>query len=359
MKHSPYPGALIVAALAMARGAGCAGGQKSAASPSTSGPMRAVAREEPFVERHFRLLSGDRWMGNGISYGPHRDGQRPGGPAPSDAELRQDLELISCHWNLLRLYSCAAPTEAILKIIDHDRLDLKVVLGAWIAVEERRDSTGVVLDRFPEVRAANRGEVESAIRLAAAFPTIVLAVSVGNETQIFWSDHRTPSVLLINYVREVRARSPVAVTVADDFNFWNKPESRAVADEVDFLMVHAHPLWNGLQLDDAMNWTRQTLAAVQAVHPDRPLVLGETGWATQKHNEGEQATLIRGEPGEPQQASFYDALSGWSKQERVPTFFFEAFDENWKGGSHPDEVEKHWGLFRADRTPKRAMLEAR
>ena len=34
---------------------------------------------------------------------------------------------------------------------------------------------------------------------------------------------------------------------------------------------------------------------------------------------------------------------------------FEAFDENWKGGDHPAEVEKHWGLFRADRTPKAAM----
>ena len=35
-------------------------------------------------------------------------------------------------------------------------------------------------------------------------------------------------------------------------------------------------------------------------------------------------------------------------------FYFEAFDEKWKGGQHPAEVEKHWGVYRSDRTPKPA-----
>ena len=45
-------------------------------------------------------------------------------------------------------------------------------------------------------------------------------------------------------------------------------------------------------------------------------------------------------------------------RERIVSTWFEAFDENWKGGPHPDEVEKHWGLFRADRTPKQAARPA-
>jgi exo-beta-1,3-glucanase (GH17 family) len=36
-------------------------------------------------------------------------------------------------------------------------------------------------------------------------------------------------------------------------------------------------------------------------------------------------------------------------------YYFEAFDENWKGSSDPLEPEKHWGLYRADRTPKLAL----
>ena len=52
---------------------------------------------------------------------------------------------------------------------------------------------------------------------------------------------------------------------------------------------------------------------------------------------------------------FHDAVTEWARRERVTTFFFEAFDEEWKGGPHPDEVEKHWGLFRADRQPMAAL----
>ncbi|NNE10040.1 MAG: glycosyl hydrolase, partial [Gemmatimonadetes bacterium] len=48
-------------------------------------------------------------------------------------------------------------------------------------------------------------------------------------------------------------------------------------------------------------------------------------------------------------------LRNWVRAERVATFLFEAFDENWKGGADPREVEKHWGLYRADRTPKEAV----
>ena len=185
----------------------------------------------------------------------------------------------------------------------------------------------------------------------------MIALCVGNETQVDWSSHRIPADLLVRYVREVRAQTPAPVTVADDYNFWNKPQSRAMAAEIDFIVTHAHPMWNGKQRSESLDWTRATLAAVQAIHPGKTVVLGETGWATQKHNTGEQATLIKGMPGEDEQKMFYEVFTHWAAQDKVPTFFFEAFDENWKGGESADEVEKHWGLFRADRTPKKAMAD--
>jgi exo-beta-1,3-glucanase (GH17 family) len=335
---------------------GC-GARRDAGRSEGPGGASVFSRQDPFVKRAFHPFDGERWIGNGVAYGPHRDGQYPGGPAPSEAELRQDLELIAEHWSLLRLYGAVGPTETILEIIREDQLDLKVMLGIWIAAEERRDETGELLESFPEAKAANRREIEAAARLTAAYPDIVLWVSVGNETQVFWSAHRIPPDLLIRFVREVRARTLVPVPVADDFNFWNKPDSRAVAREIDFIVTHMHPLWNGILLDDAVGWTRGVLADVQAVHPEHTVVLGETGWATQKHDVGEQATLIRGQPGEEQQKIYYEAISAWIERERIVSFFFEAFDENWKGGEHPNEVEKHWGLFRADRTPKKAMSD--
>ena len=55
------------------------------------------------------------------------------------------------------------------------------------------------------------------------------------------------------------------------------------------------------------------------------------------------------------QASYYEQLLEWTTQERILTFVFEAFDEPWKGSPDSEEPEKHWGLFRVDRTPKLAM----
>ena len=33
-------------------------------------------------------------------------------------------------------------------------------------------------------------------------------------------------------------------------------------------------------------------------------------------------------------------------------FYFEAFDEPWKGGNNPIEAEKNWGLYYVNRTKK-------
>ena len=193
--------------------------------------------------------------------------------------------------------------------------------------------------------------------MANAFPDIALAVIVGNETQIEWSDHRVAPAVLIGWLREARARTQAPVTTADDFGFWVTEQSGAVAAEVDFLDVHAYAMWAGQQLEQALAFTQEKLAAVARRHPGRTLVLGEFGWATRRHSEGEQAKLIKGAWGESQQAAFYRQAREWTTAERIPNFWFEAFDENWKGGAHPDEVEKHWGLFRADRAPKQALQE--
>jgi exo-beta-1,3-glucanase (GH17 family) len=305
--------------------------------------------------REFRPYIGERWIGNAVSYGPHRDGQYPGGPAPTKEQIREDLGIMLRHWNLLRTYGSIGPAEQMLEIIREDHLDMKVMLGVWIAVEEHWGEKGKVIESFPEAREANRRQVEAGIRLANKYSDIVIAVCVGNETQVSWSAHRSPLDILIEYVRTVRAGVKVPVTVADDYNFWNKHESHILTPELDFIVLHAHPMWNGIQVKDAFEWARRTFRAIQANHPIRHVVFGETGWATKKHNEGEEARLIKGRPGEVEQAAFFDAIRSWAERERITVFFFEAFDENWKGGEHPNEAEKHWGLYRADRTPKLAV----
>lgn len=300
------------------------------------------ASSEEILRRELDLGSGGEWIGNAVCYGPHRDGQQPGGGEPSRAELLEDLRLMSPHWSLLRIYGSSGFAQTLLDLIREEGLPMRVMLGVWLN---------------PESESEQAGEVAAAIRLANEYAGIVLAVSVGNESQVHWSPHRVEVERLLAAVRRVRAGVRVPVTAADDYNFWNKPESAVVAAEIDFLTLHAHPMWNGIQREQALAWLDGTVIAVAARHPGLPVVVGETGWASAVHDEGEQARLILGNAGEVEQQLYYDQVRAWARASSRPVFFFEAFDENWKGGPHPMEVEKHWGLFRADRSGKAAMRD--
>jgi len=278
---------------------------------------------------------------NAISYGPFRDGQSPEGESPTVEQLTEDLGIISKHWSVIRMYGSRGSTEKVLKIIDNEKIKLKIYLGAWIANES--DSI---------ISKANREELNKTIELANQYPEIVEAVIIGNETQVFWTWNKVDFEVMKEYIIQVKSAVTQPVTTADDFNFWNKPEGAELAKYVDFILVHIHPLWAGVELDKAVNWVSTIYSETKALFPGKQTVIGETGWATQVHNKGEQATLINGVAGEKEQAHYYNQIINWSKENQVTTFFFEVFDERWKGGDHPDEVEKHWGVINSDRTPK-------
>ncbi len=310
---------------------------------------QAPAKAVPFTPREFEPYLGGRWIGQAVSYGCYREGQAPGGTGPSPEEILEDLNIITRHWNLIRVYNADDDTRRILEMIRDRQLPVKVMLGIWLEGEANR----------PAAKQANIGNTLRAIELANQFPEIVAAVNVGNETQVFWSGHKLDKDLLLKYIRVTRANVAVPVTTADDYNFWNKAESLEVAAELDFIVTHIYPLWNGKTLENAIPWLDATYQGLRQTHPDKLLVLGEIGWATKydpsKQGDGDQGSLIKGEVGISAQEQFLRDLDAWINGNQVTTFLFEAFDEPWKGGganTGPNEIEKNWGVFNADRTPK-------
>ena len=74
----------------------------------------------------------------------------------------------------------------------------------------------------------------------------------------------------------------------------------------------------------------------------------EAGWATTAVNSARA--------GETQQKRYYYELMDWAEANNTTVFFFEAFDEPWKGNpDNPNGAEKHWGLYFEDRTPKAVL----
>ncbi len=313
----------------------------------------AAERQNPFITREFDPYLNGKWIGKAISYGCYRKGQAPGIKGPSESEILEDLKIILNHWNLIRVYGSDKDSERILKVIRKNNLPIKVMLGVWLEDEKEN----------PKRKNENIKEVLNAIKLANEYSEFISAINVGNETQVFWSAHKMDIDDLIHYIRTVRNNTSVPVTTADDFNFWNKLISKSVAVEVDFIVVHIYPLWNGQSLEKSIEWMSNIFFnEIKKFHTDKTLVLGEIGWATKydsaKTGDGQQGSLIKGEVSYTAQEKFLLELSRWIDENQVATFLFEAFDEPWKGGdenSSPNEIEKHWGVFYENRTPKESF----
>jgi len=273
-----------------------------------------ILREDPFVIREFDPHLKGKWIGNAISYGCYRKGQAPGDKGPSKEEIFEDLTIITQHWNLIRIYNADDDTERIFEVIREHSFPVKVMLGVWLENETNNK----------EKKHANITNILRCIKLANKYEDLISAVNVGNETQVFWSWHKMDNNDLIRYIRMIRNYTSIPITSADDYNFWNKPESKKVADEIDFIVTHIYPLWNGKNLGNAIKWLDETFQEVKKVHSEKQLVLGEVGWATKynadKKGDGEQGTLVKGEVSINAQGEFLVELEKWYQKNKITPF---------------------------------------
>jgi len=319
----------------------------------------------PFrVVEGLRQPASDRIAGNAmaVAYSGFREGQHPdrgdGAVNPSDAEILEDLDILSQHgFRLIRMYDAQENTRTTLELIRQHGLPLKVLVGAWLKAEVSNHEGCPWLDEpIPQETlitntSDNAEEIERAIALANAFPEIVVAVNVGNEALVEWNDHMVPLERVIAYVREVKDRIEQPVTVADNYAWWVQ-DGAPLAAEVDFIGVHTYPAWEEKNIDAALAFTLENLRDVRAALPDSPMAVLEAGWATTASEFGARAS-------EGNQERYYRELRSWAERANVTVFFFEAFDEPWKGDpGNPLGAEKHWGLFSVDRTPKQVMRDS-
>jgi len=316
----------------------------------------------PFIVKNgVKQMPGDLIAGEvmAVAYSGFREGQHPdrgeGAVNPSKEEILEDLELLVAHnFNLIRLYDSGSNSRDTLEQIRKHNLPIRVLLGAWLKAEySNHEGCPWLHEPIPGVELAanaveNAAELGRAIDLAAEFDDIVVAVNVGNEALVDWNDHMVPLEQIIAYVRRVKQSTEQPVTVAENYEWWIR-DGVPLAAEVDFLGVHTYPAWEGKSIDEALAYTIENIERVHAALPDKPIAILEAGWASIASEFGDRAS-------EANQARYYDELNDWATGTNITVFFFEAFDESWKGESNsPLAAEKHWGLFNEDRTPKQVV----
>ncbi len=294
-----------------------------------------------------------------VAYSGFREGQHPdrgdGAVNPSAEEILEDLEILLAHdFRLIRMYDSGENTRQTLELIREHDLPTRVLLGIWLDAElSNHEGCPWLNEPIPDEQLAanalkNAAEIERGIELANEFDDLVVAVNVGNEALVDWNDHMVPLERVIAYVRQVKGAIEQPVTVADNYEWWIR-DGAPLAAEVDFLGVHTYPAWEEKAIDQALAFTIENIDGVREAHPGKPIAILEAGWATVASEFGERAS-------EANQARYYNEMLQWAEANRTTVFFFEAFDEPWKGDpGNPLGAEKHWGLFNVDRTPKLVM----
>lgn len=334
---------------------------------STTTSSDAVFIKDP------RALPAEYLARKAVAYSPFRTDNRDT-EVISSTNVKQDLDLlIQGNFKLIRLFdSSDKVAKLVLDVIVANNMDMKVQLGAYVNTFEAR-MVGSNPNVIADIKAANEVELERAIKLANEYQSIVLAVSVGNETLVSWSTVPIDAVTLARYIKKVRDRVKQPVTTDDNFLAFANPAPKPVLDQIDFLAIHAYPnidtqfpdgdlYWNWKQLDvpagparakammnASMVELRKQYAMVRTavdgmgLH-DMPIAITETGWKAFDSEAPKQAQ--RAHP--VNQKMFYVLLEALRAEGRTGAgpaniFYFEAFDEPWKKG------DDGWGLFNVAR----------
>jgi exo-beta-1,3-glucanase (GH17 family) len=287
-----------------------------------------------------------------ICYSGFRNGQQPGGINPSYEEIKEDLLLLKSHWKYLRLYDCDEHALTVIKVIKDEKLDFKLMLGAYIVAEMNNYGCpwngGIYEEKQLEENKINNDlKIQRLIDWANQFPEIIFSVSLGNEACVDWTDHFVPVDRVIEFAKKVKLSIKQPVTFCENYVPWLN-YLKPLVEYIDFISIHTYPVWEYKHIHEAVEYTIANYESVAKQYPKIPIVITEAGWATNSHGIGINTEHVN----EVNQKIYFEDLMDWTAKNNILNFFFEAFDEQWKGSSDPMEPEKHWGIFKTDRTPK-------
>ena len=325
-----------------------------------------------------------------MSYGGYRHADH--GIEPAIDQLKDDMKLLAAMGvKIVRTYKVHLPEatnllKAISELKQEDpTFEMYVMLGAWI------DCKNAWTDQEPdhnEESEANASQILVAAYLANKYPDIVKVIAVGNEAMVKWAAtyYVQPRVILkwVNHLQGLKKEGKLPedlwITSSDNFASWggggeeyHVEDLNELIKAVDYISMHTYPMhdthhnpdfWleseelEGMtdieKIDAAMLRAKKyAMSQYQAVKDymtslgvDKPIHIGETGWASVSTGyfgpDGSKAS------DEYKEALYYKHMRDWTNVAGLSCFYFEGFDEPWKGGDDPGDSEKHFGLFTVD-----------
>ena len=366
--------AALVSAAALALVA-CGGGGTTSDNVATASGLRALPA-------NFSTL-------RAVAYSPYRTATSVDDRANeniTDAMVKQDLDLlVASGFGLIRLFDSSDKVAIrTLRVIAANNINLKVMLGIYVNSFEYNASLSA--SAKAAIMAGNDEEITRGVVLANSYPTTVVAVSVGNETQVDWSFVQISSSQLAKYLKTVRSQIAQPVTTDDNYAVFagklpHHPAANQISEvlaQIDFASIHSYamedvyysnfndsdawPDWDWRQssaaamMTAAVGKTQKDYALARAYMNSKgkslmPIIIGETGWKAVDPSGTDRYKFLASPVN---QKMYYDRLMAWADASiSAPgpknIVYFEAFDEPWKGS------DDKWGLFNVNRQARYAV----
>jgi exo-beta-1,3-glucanase (GH17 family)/cellulose synthase/poly-beta-1,6-N-acetylglucosamine synthase-like glycosyltransferase len=259
----------------------------------------------------------------GMAFSPFHADQNPADRRlPSPAEIDADLALLSdASVNAVRTYSALDTLAEVPRLAA--RHNMKVAVGAWLDTN----------------RATNELEISAAIALANRHSNVIRVV-LGNEVML-----RGDLTLaeLSQQLDRVRAAIDQPVSTAEPWHVWiDRPQ---LADHVDFIAVHLLPYWEGIHVEQSIQYLASRMELLKKTFPGKPIVIAEVGWPSDGRTRDSAVASASNE------ALFLRRFLARAKQEGYVYYIMEAFDQPWKA-RYEGAVGAYWGVYNVERKPK-------
>jgi len=258
-----------------------------------------------------------------LSYAPYRADQNPiEGRFPTLEQMREDLVKLAPFIKSIRTYAVSNGQQDLPAVAKS--LGLGILPGAW-------------LDSQTDV---NREEIKALIQMLRKNRGYIRRALVGNEV-ILRGEMSVDE--LITYIKQVQSKTGVKISTADVWQVWmNNPK---LVDTVDFIAVHILPYWEGIAIEDAIQFVMDRYGSLREKYPNKPIFISEIGWPS----EGPWVRAAR--PSLVNQASFVREFLQVAKAQNLDYSLMEAIDQPWKM-----EIEgpagTSWGWLDSERNPK-------
>jgi len=326
-------------------------------SNDSSSSSSSVVTENNNDPSNFEKNSALKQSFYGIAYTP--EGSQLPECGNSLADVITDIQLLSQLTTRVRLYGADCnQTELVLEAIKQTKVNMSVVVA-----------------NYPIATDGGSAYTTQAILLEQAVKAYgtdnIIGMTVGNEFILDYLDdnggtdpnsaigNQGAEILLgfINDTKTMLSNMSVSLPVgnADAGAYFND----LVLGDVDYGMANVHPWFANVSIDQAAGWTwsffEDTDVALASTLTNKPsMSIAETGWPTNSSDVGNESNGPSN-ASEANLQTFIDTFVCQANANGTEYYFFEYFDEPWKGEQFGG-VEGYWGLFYSNRTLKNIVI---